>query len=85
MSKKSSEIEQLSFEQAVKELEQVVALLESPDLALAESLAAYQRGAALMKHAQSLLSQVQSEIEVIEAGQTRTIDRSDLIAQSGDR
>jgi exodeoxyribonuclease VII small subunit len=85
MSKKSTEIEQLSFEQAVKELEQVVATLESPDLALAESLSAYQRGAALMKHAQSILSQVQSEIEVIEAGQTRTIDRSDLIAQSGEQ
>ncbi len=84
MPKKSTEIEGLSFEQAVKELEQVVAKLESPDLPLAESLAAYQRGAALMKHAQSILSQVQSEIEVIEAGQTRTLERSELISQSGE-
>lgn len=74
----------MSFEQAVAELEQVLAKLESPDLPLAESLAAYQRGAALMKHAQSILSQVQAQIEVIEAGQTRAIDRSELIAQSGD-
>jgi exodeoxyribonuclease VII small subunit len=84
MPKKSSEIELLSFEQAVKELEDVVAKLEGPDLPLAESLAAYQRGAALMKHAQSILNQVQSEIEVIEANQTRTMDRAELISQSGD-
>lgn len=74
----------MSFEQAVAELEQVLAKLESPDLPLAESLAAYQRGAVLMKHAQSILNQVQAQIEVIEAGQTRAVDRSELIAQSGD-
>ena len=84
MPRKSTEIEGLSFEQAVAELEQVLAKLESPDLPLADSLAAYQRGAALMKHAQSILNQVQAQIEVIEAGQTRTVDRSELIAQSGD-
>ncbi len=74
----------MSFEQAVAELEQVLAKLESPDLPLAESLAAYQRGAILMKHSQSILNQVQAQIEVIEAGQTRAVDRSELIAQSGD-
>lgn len=84
MPKESTEIEQLSFEQAVEALEQVVARLEGPDLPLSEALAAYQRGAALMKRAQSILNQVQSEIEVIEAGQTRSMDRADLISQSGD-
>jgi exodeoxyribonuclease VII small subunit len=84
MPKKPTELEHLSFEQAVKELEEVVAKLEGPDLPLAQSLAAYQRGSALMKHAQTILNQVQTEIEVIEAGQTRTMDRSELISQSGD-
>ncbi len=84
MPKKSTEIEHLNFEQAVTALEEVVAKLEGPDLPLADSLAAYQRGAALMKHAQSILNQVQAEIEVIEGGQSRTIDRSELISRSGE-
>lgn len=80
----STATEHLSFEQAMGELEQIVARLETPDLPLADSLAAYQRGAALMSHAQAILSQVQSEIEVIEAQQKRAIDRAELISQTGD-
>ena len=64
------------------ELEKVVGALESGDAALADSLAAYQRGAALMRHAQSILAKVQSEIEVIEAGQEKLMDRASLIAQT---
>ena len=37
-----------------------------------------------MSHAQAILSQVQSEIEVIEAQQKRAIDRAELISQTGD-
>lgn len=71
----------LSFEQAMAEIEQVVAQLERPDVPLAESLAAYQRGAALMRHAQSILSQIQSDIEVIESGKQSRVSRTDLISQ----
>jgi len=74
----------LSFEQAMAELEQVVAALESNDAPLADSLAAYQRGAALMRHAQEILSHVEAEIEVVEAGQTLTLSRAELIAQTKD-
>jgi exodeoxyribonuclease VII small subunit len=71
----------LSFEQAMAEIEHVVAQLERPDVPLAESLAAYQRGAALMRHAQSILSQVQADIDVIESGKQTRVSRSDLISQ----
>ena len=71
----------LSFEQAMAQLEQVVGALEAGQLPLAQALSAYQRGAALMRHAQSILTHVQSEIDVIEAGQAKAMDRSTLIAQ----
>lgn len=78
----------LSFEEAVRELETMVSRLESTDLALADSLQAYQRGALLLKHAQGILAHVQTEIELIESkmgssdGETvaRSIDRLELIA-----
>jgi len=84
MSEKNSgkSLEKLSFEQAMAEIEMVVAQLERPDVPLAESLAAYQRGAALMRHAQAILNQVQTDIDVIEAGKEIRVSRSDMIAQT---
>lgn len=77
----SQGLEAVSFEQAMAELETLVAKLEGGDLPLAEALAAYQRGSKLAGHAQSLLDHVQSQIEVIESGQARSIDRASLISQ----
>ena len=71
----------LTFEQAMAELESTVKRLEGGDLPLAESLAAFHRGSALMRHAQTILNQVQTEIELIEAEQERRVDRATLIAQ----
>jgi exodeoxyribonuclease VII small subunit len=78
-------VETLTFEQAAAEMEALVLRLESGDLPLADALAAYQRGAALMRHAQSILNQVQTEIDVIEAGTTTTLERSTLVAQVKDQ
>lgn len=78
------EIAGLNFEQAMAELESVTHQLEQGDLPISQALAAYQRGAGLMRHAQSILSHVQAEIEVVESGQERRIDRSALIAQTKD-
>lgn len=78
------EILGLNFEQAMAALESVTRQLEQGDLPIAQALAAYQRGAALMRHAQSILSHVQTEIEVIESGQEKRIDRSALISQIKD-
>jgi exodeoxyribonuclease VII small subunit len=76
-----ADVAALNFEQAMAELEQVTRRLEQGDVPIAEALAAYQRGASLMRHAQSILNHVQTEIEVIEAGQERSVDRSALISQ----
>lgn len=74
----------MSFEQAIAELEGLVAGLERGDLALADALKAYQRGSALMRHAQGMLDQVQEQIDVIESGQVRSVDRASLISQTKD-
>jgi exodeoxyribonuclease VII small subunit len=57
--------------------------LESGQLSLAESLAAYQKGASLLRHAQNLLQAVQEEIEVIDEQGRRTMPRGDFIADHG--
>ena len=78
------EISGLNFEQAMAALESVTRQLEQGDLPIAQALEAYQRGAALMRHAQSIHSHVQSEIDGIESGTDKRIERSALIAQIKD-
>ena len=58
--------ESLSFEAALKELEAIVAQMESDDLPLEESLTAYKRGAELIRAAQSRLSVADQQVKLLE-------------------
>ena len=51
----------LRYEQALKDLEKLIADMESGKLSLEETLLAYQRGAALLKHCQAVLTQVEQQ------------------------
>lgn len=57
-----------SFEAALRELETIVATMEGGQLPLAESLAAYRRGAELLQYCQSALKDAQMQVEVLEKG-----------------
>ena len=57
-----------SFEAALTELEELVSRMESGELPLAESLAAYKRGAALLAYCQSALKDAQQQVQVLEKG-----------------
>ena len=61
----------LTFEQAVEELEALVARMEDGKLPLEESLAAYQRGAELVKHCEARLADAQARIAILEGGELR--------------
>ena len=56
-----------SFESALAELESIVAGMEGGELTLEESLAAYKRGAELLKICQSTLRDAQQQVKVLEA------------------
>jgi exodeoxyribonuclease VII small subunit len=55
-----------NFEAALSELETLVENLESGNLPLADSLAAYKRGAELLKFAQGELAQVEQQVKILE-------------------
>ncbi len=63
-----------SFETALAELEEIVATMEGGQLPLKDSLAAYQRGAALLKFCQATLKDAQQQVEVLEKGVLKTFD-----------
>ena len=58
----------LTFESALGELESIVARMEDGQLSLEQSLAAYKRGAELLKLCQSQLADAQQQVKVLEAG-----------------
>lgn len=55
----------LSFEDAIAELEEIVAAMEGEQLPLEELVARYEDGSALLKHCESTLSAAKKRIELI--------------------
>lgn len=57
-----------SFEQALAEIESIVAAMEAGQLPLEQALAAYKRGAELLQYCQAQLQEAQQQVKVLEAG-----------------
>lgn len=68
MADNDDNIGSMSFEQALKALEDVVRRLEGGEVPLDESIDLYERGEALRKHCQARLDAAQARIEKIVAG-----------------
>ena len=60
--------ESLKFEAALAELEVIVNRMEDGKLPLEESLAAYRRGAELLRRCQDLLGDAEQQLQVLEKG-----------------
>jgi len=58
-------VEELSFEQAMAELEEVVGRLERGDVALDESIRLYERGALLKKRCEAKLKEAEEKVAAI--------------------
>ncbi len=75
---KSSRSEQpQSLEAALAELEKIVTSMEGGDLPLERSLAAYKRGAELLKYCQAALQDAQQQVKVLEDGILRDFKSDD--------
>jgi len=66
-----NDISKLSFEQAIKELTDIVGKIEQGEIPLADSLQQYERGMALIKHCQTILKSAEKRIEKISGPETR--------------
>jgi exodeoxyribonuclease VII small subunit len=55
-----------TFESALNELEKIVASMEAGQMPLEQSLAAYKRGAELLKFCQAALQDAQQQVKVLE-------------------
>ena len=66
MSNNSTSSSPASFEEAMDELEQLVARMEAGELPLEASVAAYKRGAELVKYCAAQLDKVDKQVKVLE-------------------
>ena len=61
------ELEQLTFEEAMKELELLVDSLDKGDISLDKAIAAYDRGSQLKDHCQKKLNEAKMKVETIQS------------------
>ena len=74
-------IKDLSFEQALGELETIVRGLEAGETELEKSISAYERGIALKKHCEDKLKDAQAKIEKITVGADGSLSTEPLDAE----
>jgi exodeoxyribonuclease VII small subunit len=63
--KKKSNIEKMSFEEAIKELTNIVGKIEQGQIPLQDSLEQYEKGMALIKQCRTILQKAEERIEKI--------------------
>ena len=65
-------VAEMSFEDALRALEEIVTRLERGDVALEDSITLYERGAALKKHCEARLNAAQMRVEAIRLAEDGT-------------
>lgn len=70
-------VDQLSFEAALKELEDIVGRLEQGEVDLEDSIALYERGQALKAHCEAKLKAAEGRLEKI-VGAGKGVEPADL-------
>jgi exodeoxyribonuclease VII small subunit len=67
-SRTNDDVKDMPFEAALQQLEQIVARLESGNVALEDSILIYERGEALKSRCDTLLKKAEARIEKISVG-----------------
>ncbi|MCB1559331.1 MAG: exodeoxyribonuclease VII small subunit [Alphaproteobacteria bacterium] len=80
MTKSTSAIDKLSFEEALEELEQIIRNLETGKTSLEESITTYERGIALKNHCETKLREARMKIDKIVVGANGTLSTEPLDA-----
>jgi exodeoxyribonuclease VII small subunit len=75
MSKPSGDSAKLNFEQALAELEKIVARMESGELSLEDSLATHKRGLELARFCQQKLEAAQQQVKVLEGEVLKPLEK----------
>ena len=73
----NTELEKLTFEEAMQELEKLVDSLDKGDVSLDEAIAAYDRGSQLKDYCQKKLHEAKMKVETIQSS-----DNNDTLSEN---
>ena len=76
-------VNELTFEQALDELDALVRRMESGQLGLDDSIAAYQRGAELARYCQVKLAAAEEQIKVLDGDVLKPLDPNQMRGSQG--
>ena len=71
-------VEKLTFEEAMQEMQAIVATMRAGELTLEQSVKAYKRGKDLSARCQMLLNQAAEVVKKLEDGSEEPLEESDL-------
>lgn len=74
----NDQLQALSFEDAISELEGIVEQMERGEMSLQDSLQAYQRGAALVTRCRGALDSVSQQVKVLEDNLLKPLDVDEI-------
>ncbi|HYS14146.1 MAG TPA: exodeoxyribonuclease VII small subunit [Burkholderiaceae bacterium] len=77
------QVSELTFEQALEELDALVRRMESGQLGLDDSIAAYQRGAELARYCQARLAAAEEQIKVLDGDLLKPLDPNQMRGTQG--
>jgi exodeoxyribonuclease VII small subunit len=78
--KAKDDISKLSFEEAIKELTEIVGRIEQGQIALQDSLQQYEKGMGLIKHCRTILQEAEKRIEKISEAEAEAQEEPDVPA-----
>lgn len=73
---KENQIENLDFEHAIQQLEEIVVNMEQGDIPLEEALSQFEQGVKLVKHSAEKLKQAEQRVQILleKNGESKLVD-----------
>ena len=78
MSSKDKKNEKMTYEEAVKRMEELVRRLEDVEIPLEESLTAFQEGIALSRYCREKLAEIECRVEYLLKGEHQSLAEEEL-------
>ncbi len=76
------DVSKLSYEDAIKELEEIITFLEKEDNSLIDSVEKFKKGVDLYKHCNELLSKAEGEIKILLGDEEADFEDLNLIREA---
>jgi len=78
------DVSRLSYEEAIKELENIIKFLEGEDYSLSDAMDKFKTGVELYKHCDMLLNKAEGQIKILMEDQEDSFEELDLLREEDD-